>query len=224
MTLLDTTTDTGHPTGRRRDPLLGWAALGGVAVTLAVLLIPHETLDADAPSAAQVTDFFTSNYTIQQSQPLMHSIGGVLLLLFLLRLATLLREVGRPWASEVVRAAGIVITAVVITTMAWVAAVVRLTGDIEGTLQWALYSIGWDFHFRLLYLLPLVLIPTGWVLRKAGAAALGWFSLVLGGLTAVAPLAYLGRETWVVQYPAFLLFLLWAVVAGITLGLRGVRR
>jgi hypothetical protein len=222
MTVLDSPTDTRRVTGRLRDPLLGWSAVAAALVTFAVVFIPHHSLPDD-PTPAQVTDFFTANYAIQQSQPLMHSVGGVLMLVFLVQLAALLRDLGAARSAHVVRAAGTALVAVVVTTMGWVAAVVTLTGDIDGSLQETLYMIGWDFHFRLLYLLPLVLLPAGWTLRRSGAAVTGWIALVIGGLTAVAPLGYLGTDTWVVQYPAFMLFLLWTLGAGIALGLRGVR-
>jgi hypothetical protein len=160
---------------------------------------------------------------MQQAQPLLHSVGGVLVLVFLVRLSRLLRDTGAPEAAHLVRGAAAAFVAVVVVTMGWVAAVVTLTGDIDGSVQWDLYNIGWDFHFRLLYLLPLVLLPTGWALRRAGASGLGWFALVLGALTVVAPLGYLGRETWFVQYPAFMLFLVWAAITGAVLGWRGLR-
>ena len=211
-------------TGRRRDPVLGWSAVAAVVVAFAVLLVPHASLAGTNPTAQQVTRFFNEHYTMQQAQPLLHSASGVLLLVFVVRLAGLLRDLGGRRAADVVRAAGAATTAVIITTMGWVAAVVTLTGDIEGALQWDLYNIGWDFHFRLLYLLPLVLLPTGWVLRTSGARVVGWSALVLGVLTTVAPLGYLGADTWFVEYPAYMLFLLWTLGAGIALGLRGVRR
>lgn len=213
---------TRHPT-RRTDRLLGAAAVASVAVTVAVLLLPHAILDETDPTAGRVTSFFTEHYTMQQLQPLLHSVGAVLLLVFLVRLATLLRELGGPDAANVVRTAGAAVVAMIIVTMGWVASVVTLTGDVDGTLQWDLYNIGWDFHFRLMYLLPLVLLPSGWVLRRSGAAVVGWFGLVAGALTVVAPLGYLGEDTWFVEYPGFMLFLLWTLVAGVALGFRGVR-
>lgn len=225
MTLTEdrTRSTTGHGV-RRTDPVLGWAGTGTAVVAFAVLLVPHASLDKTSPSADEVTTFFTDHYVMQQAQPLLHSLSGVLLLLFTVRLAGLLGELGGSRPADLVRAAGTALAAVVIVTMAWVAAVVTLTGDIEGTTQWSLYTIGWDFHFRLLYLLPLILLPTGWLLRRTGAPVVGWSAVVLGALTAVAPLGYLGQDTWFVQYPAYMLFLLWTLGAGIALGFRGVRR
>lgn len=211
-------------TERRTDRMLGAAAVGAVVSAFAVVLVPHAVLDADSPSPEQVTAFFTDHYAMQQTQPLLHSISGVLLLVFLVRLAGLLRHLGGGGVADVVRAAGTALVAVIIVTMGWVAAVVNLTGDVDGALQWDLYNIGWDFHFRLLYLLPLVLLPTGWLLRRAGAPVIGWSAIVLGALTAVAPVGYLGEDTYFVQYPAYMLFLLWTLAAGIALGFRGVRR
>lgn len=212
------------PNARRTDRLMGGAAVGAATTAFAVLLVPHAILDPTAPTSDEVTTFFTENYTMQQFQPLMHSISGVLLLFFLVRLAALLHELDAGRSADVVRAAATAIAAVIVVTMGWVAAVVTLTGNLDGSVQWALYNIGWDLHFRLLYLLPLVLLPAGWSLRRTGAPVLGWTTVGLGVLTVVAPLGYLGKETWFVQYPAYMLFLLWALAAGIALGFRGVRQ
>lgn len=212
------------PSERLRDPILGWTGIGSFVVTIAVLFIPHEVLgDHEKTTAADVTEFFTTNYTIQQSQTLLHSVGAVLLLVFLLRVAALLARLGGGGAADVVRAASSVLVAVVVITMGFVATVVTLHETMDGNLVESLYQVGWDWHFRLLYLLPLILLPTGIVLRRAGEKATGWATLTLGGLTAVAPLGYLAADTFFVHYPAFMLFLLWVLGAGISLGLRGVR-
>ncbi len=94
-----------------------------------------------------------------------------------------------------------------------------------GSLQESLYLLGWDFHFKIAYLLPLVLLPAGHVLRRtqAAPAALTWSGLLLGVLALASTLGNLSADTMFVQYPVFMLFLLWMLAAGLVLGLRGAR-
>lgn len=215
------------PSTRQREPLLAASAVTSFVVTVAVLLIPHEFLPS-SPEPGEVTAFFEQNYLVQQSQTLMHSLGAVALLVFYAQLAAVVRRLerdGEPW-SRLTLAAGSAFAAVVIVTMGWVSAVIVLTGNIDGGLQETLYMMGWDFHFRVLYLIPLLTVPACHVLRRAGAASglVTWSGTVLGVVSLMGSLGYLGRETWVAQYPLFMLFLLWTLVAGLVLGLRGVGR
>jgi hypothetical protein len=84
--------------------------------------------------------------------------------------------------------------------------------------------MGWDFHFKVAYLVPLVLLPACHVLRReqAAPAALTWSGLALGLFALVSTLGNLSKDTMFVQDPAFMLFLVWMLVAGLVLGLRGV--
>ena len=211
---------------RRRDPLLALGAITSFVVTFAVLLIPHDSL-ADSPSAAEATAFFEQNYLIQQSQTVMHSLGAVALLVFLARLASVVRRhegADEGWSSLTL-AAGAALVATIVLSMGFVSATIHLTGTIDGGLQEMLYLIGWDVHFKVAYLVPLVLLPACDVLRRAGAgpAVLTWSGTALGALTLVGTLGNLNPVTMVVQYPFFMLFLLWCLAAGLVLGVRGVR-
>ncbi len=208
---------------RRRDPLLAASAAISFAVTFAVLLIPHDALPDDA-SAAQVTAFFREHYTLQQSQTVMHALGAVAMLVFVVRIATRVRRcerAGESW-SHLVLAAGSAVAAMIVLTMGFVSAAIYLTGTIDGELQSMLYMMGWDFHFKIAYLLPLVLLPACHVLRREHAAPAGvtWTGLLLGVLALLSTLGNLGRDTMFVQYPVFMLFLLWMLAAGLLLGLR----
>lgn len=171
-------------------------------MTIAVLLIPHDSLPS-SPRPDEVTAFFEQNHLVQQSQTLMHSLGAVALLVFFAQLAAVVRRLegdGEPW-SRLTLAAGAAFGAVVVVTMGWVSAVVVLTGNIEGGLQETLYMMGWDLHFRVLYLVPLLTLPACHVLRRSGAASglVTWSGTVLGAVALVGILGYLGRETWVAQ-------------------------
>lgn len=210
---------------RRREPLLAASAVTCFVVTFAVLLIPHDSL-ADGATPVEVTRFFTQNYTVQQSQTVMHSLGAVAMLVFAARLATLVgryQRTGEGW-DRLVLAAGSAVVGVVVLTMGFVSAAIFLTGTIDGELQDMLYRMGWDSHFKTAYLVPLVLLPACHVLRRAHAApaVVTWSGLLLGVLTLVGTLGNLSRDTMVVQYPAFMLFLLWILLTGLVLGLRGV--
>lgn len=219
-------TDATVGRSRRRDPVLAWSGVAAFAVTVGVLFVPHAALPDD-PTAAQVTAFFTENYTVQQSQTVMHSLGAVALLVFVGRLAAVVRRFERDSdsASRLVLGAGAALTALVVVTMGFVSAAVFLTGTIDGELQEMLYMMGWDFHFKVNYLVPLILVPACHVLRRAGAAARGvtWSGLALGILALVSTLGNLSQDTMFVQYPVFMLFLVWVLVAGLVLGLRGTR-
>lgn len=212
------------PAPRRRDPVLLAGGVGAFVVTIAVLLVPHASLPDD-PTAAQVTAFFSQHYTVQQSQTVMHSLGAVAMLVFFARLASVVRRFERPdeSSSRLVLAAAAALTSVAVVTMGFVSAAVHLTGDIDGSLQESLYFMGWDFHFKVAYLVPLVLLPACHVLRRERAAArtVTWSGLGLGGLALLSTLGNLSRDTMFVQYPVFMLFLLWVLVAGLVLGLRG---
>ena len=157
----------------------------------------------------------------------MHSLGAVAMLVFFARLALLVRRVDRPsgMAGQLVLAAGAAVVAIVIVTMGFVSAVIFQTGSIDGSLQESLYLVGWDFHFKIAYLLPLVLLPACHVLRRtqAAPAALTWSGLLLGVLALASTLGNLSADTMFVQYPVFMLFLLWMLAAGLVLGLRGAR-
>lgn len=190
------------PSTRQREPLLAASAVTSFVVTIAVLLIPHDSLPS-SPRPDEVTAFFEQNYLVQQSQTLMHSLGAVALLVFFAQLAAVVRRLegdGEPW-SRLTLAAGAAFGAVVVVTMGWVSAVVVLTGNIEGGLQETLYMMGWDLHFRVLYLVPLLTLPACHVLRRSGAASglVTWSGTVLGAVALVGILGYLGRETWVAQ-------------------------
>lgn len=225
MTTLSRPSAAARTTIRHREPLLAASAVASFAVTFAVLLIPHDSVPDDA-TATQVTAFFTDHYTLQQSQTVMHSLGAVAMLVFVVRLATVARRFERPGESgaRIVHAAGSAVAAMVVLTMGFVSAAIYLTGTIDGELQAMLYRMGWDFHFKIAYLLPLVLLPACHVLRRehAAPAALTWSGLALGVLTLVSTLGNLSRDTMFVQYPAFMLFLVWMLAAGLVLGLRGV--
>jgi hypothetical protein len=213
------------PITRQRHPLLAASAVTSFVVTIAVLVVPHDFLP-ESPAPEEVTAFFEQNYLVQQSQTLMHSLGAIALLVFFAQLAGVVRRLERehePW-SWLTLAAAAAFTAVVVVTMGWVSAVVILTGDLDGGLQETMYMMGWDFHFRVLYLVPLLTLPACHVLRRSGAAPrlVTWSGTAVGAAALVSTLGYLGRETWVVQYPMFMLFLLWTLVTGLVLGLRGV--
>ena len=214
----------GAPASRRRDPVLLASGVGAFVVTIAVLLVPHASLPDD-PTAAQVTAFFTEHYTVQQSQTVMHSLGAAAMLVFFARLASVVRRFERQGESSslLVLAAAAALTSVAVVTMGFVSAAIFLTGDIDGSLQESLYFMGWDFHFKVAYLVPLVLLPACHVLRRerAAARAVTWSGLGLGGLALVSTLGNLTRDTMFVQYPVFMLFLLWVLVTGLVLGLRG---
>lgn len=210
---------------RRREPLLAASGVTCFVVTFAVLAIPHDSLD-DGATAEQVRAFFTQHYALQQSQTVMHTIGALAMLVFLARLATLLRRCERPgegW-DRLVLAAGGAVTAVIVIAMGFVSAVIFLTGTMDGALQFMLYRMGWDFHFKIAYLLPLVLLPTCHVLRRehAAPAVVTWSGLLLGGLALASTLGNLSKDTMFVQYPVFMLFLLWILLTGLVVGLRGI--
>lgn len=211
---------------RHRDPVLLTSAVGAFVLTFAVLLVPHTGLPGD-PTAPQVTAFFTEHYSMQQFQTVMHSLGAVALLVFFSRLSAAVRRLERPGesASRIVLATAAALTAVVVLTMGFVSATIYQTGDIDGGVQESLYLMGWDFHFKVAYLIPLVLLPACHVLRRerAAARAVTWTGLALGALALASTLGNLTQATMVVQYPLFMLFLLWVLVAGLVLGLRGIR-
>jgi hypothetical protein len=224
MTSLSTT-DT-HSAVRHRDPVLGISAVASFVITFAVLLVPHDALPDDA-GPREVTAFFEANYVVQQSQTVMHALGAVALLVFLTRLSGLVGRLERPgesW-SRLATAAGAALVTVVVVTMGLVSAVIALTGTIDGAVQETLYMIGWDLHFKVAYLIPLVLVPVCAVLRRAHAAptVLTWTGLLLGGVALLSTLGNLTRSTMFVQYPVFMLFLAWTLAAGLVLSLRGVR-
>lgn len=225
MTTLSRPAAAAGITTRRREPLLAASAVASFAVTFAVLLIPHDALPDDA-SAAQVTAFFAAHYTLQQSQTVMHALGAVAMLVFVVRLAAVVRRFERAdeAGARIVHAAGSAVAAMVVLTMGFVSAAIYLTGTIDGELQAMLYRMGWDFHFKIAYLLPLVLVPACHVLRREHAAptAVTWPGLALGVLAGVSTLGNLSKDTMFVQYPVFLLFLFWMLGLGLVLGLRGV--
>lgn len=225
MTTISRSSRRVGPGERTRQPQLALAATASFVVTVSVLFVPHEGIPDNA-SAREVTAFFTDNYAVQQSQALMHSLGAVALLAFLSHLAALVRRFEGPdgVAARVVNAAGAAFTAIVLVTMGLVSATIYLTGSADGATQETLYSIGWDLHFKVAYLVPLILLPACLVLRRAKAAPafLTWSGLGLGALALVSTLGNLSRDTMFVQYPVFMLFLLWTLVAGLVMGLRGV--
>jgi hypothetical protein len=225
MTTLSRPAAAVDSTTRRRDPVLAASAVASFVVTFAVLLVPHDAVPDDA-SAAQVTSFFTTHYTLQQSQTVMHALGAVALLVFVGRLAAVVRRLERAdeAGSRIVLAAGSAVVAIIVLSMGFVSAAIFLTGSIDGELQEMLYMMGWDFHFKVAYLVPLVLLPACHVLRRehAAPAALTWSGLALGLFALVSTLGNLSKDTMFVQYPAFMLFLVWMLVAGLVLGLRGV--
>lgn len=209
---------------RRREPLLAVSAVTCFVVTMAVLVIPHDMLQDEA-SADQVTTFFTQNYALQQSQTLMHSLGALAMLVFLARLATVVRRHQRPDESwdRLVLAASSAVVAIIVLAMGFVSAAIFLTGTIDGELQHILYRMGWDFHFKIAYLIPLALLPACHVLRREHAAAAGltWSGMLLGVLSLASTLGNLSKDTMFVQYPVFMLFLLWILLTGLVMGLRG---
>ncbi len=188
----------------RHDPLMAAAAVTCFVVTVAVLLIPHQTL-SDAASADEVTGFFQRHYALQQSQTVMHIIGALAMLVFFVRWADLVRRWQRPdeAADRLVLAAASAATAVVVVAMGFVSAALYLSGAIDGDLQHALYRMGWDFNFKIAYLLPLILLPSCHVLRRERAvpSALAWSGLLLGLLALASTLGNLSPATMVVQYP-----------------------
>lgn len=213
------------PVQRRKEPLLAASAAMTFLVTFAVLLIPHEALP-DSASAAEVTGFFEDNYLVQQSQTVMHSLGAVALLVFVAQLATVVRRLEHgpePW-GRLTMAGGAAFAATVVVSMGFVSAAVHLTGRIDGSVQEMLYLMGWDFSFKVAYLIPLVTLPACHVLRREGAApaAVTWTGLVLGAAALASTAGNLLQQTMFLQYPVFMLFLLWTLVTGLTLGLRGV--
>lgn len=224
-TIMDADANTAGASGRRRrEPLLAVSAVTCFVVTFTVLVIPHDSLQDEA-SADQVTTFFTQNYALQQSQTLMHSLGALAMLVFLARLATVVGRHQRPeegW-DRLVLAASSAVVAIIVLAMGLVSAAIFLTGTIDGELQHMLYRMGWDFHFKIAYLLPLVLLPACHVLRRerAAAGAVTWSGLLLGVLALASTLGNLNKDTMFVQYPVFMLFLLWILLTGLVMGLRG---
>lgn len=224
MTTLSTPRPTRTDADRRRDPVLAASAVACFVVTVAVLVIPHQSLD-DTATADEVTSFFTRHYVVQQSQTVMHILGALALLVFSVRWAALVRRWQRPdeTADRLVVAAAGATTAVVVVAMGFTSAAIYLAGRIDGELLHALYRMGWDFNFKIAYLVPLLLLPSCHVLRRERAVpgAVAWSGLVLGVLALASTLGNLSTDTMFVQYPVFMLLLLWVVVTGLVVGLRG---
>ncbi len=236
-TLRPTTTEAGVEPGeparpRERDRLLGLTGIGFALILVPVVAIPHASLDFEPTKpprdAAVIVDFFRAHYALEQYQALMHSLAAVVLLVFGVALARLVRShqrEGSP-ASLLVLAGATGAAAVMVLTMALVAGSITMTGGIDGHTQGWLYALGWYEHFKMLYFLPLLLGPSAVVLGRTRALprALTWSAQAIAGLALVAMVAGLSASTEFLMFPVFMVFLVWMLATGVVALTRGVGR
>ncbi len=215
--------DSPAPQGTRsRDLVLGVSGVAFTAILLPVLLVPHASLDLGPGTMpedpAVVTRFFEAHVAAQQAQTIAHSFGAVALLVFFAALAALVRRTtaGRVTA-QLTLAGGAGMATIMLLTMALVSASITLTGDIDGATQGWMYALGWWAHFKLLYLLPVALVPACRVLHRAGVlpGALAWSGQALGVLGALAMVGGLSAATEFAMFPVFMLLMVWMSVTGI---------
>jgi hypothetical protein len=111
-----------------------------------------------------------------------------------------------------------------VTTMCLAAGAISLDGGIDGSTQWWLYELGWTEHPKFLYLVPLVLVPACRVLGRARALPrlLTRTGLLIAVLAVVAVVAVLTAGTEFLEYPVFLLLILWLLATGVVALTRGV--
>ncbi len=214
---------------RSRDLVLGVSGVAFAAILLPVLLVPHASLGLGPGTMPEdpgvVTHFFEKHFAAQQAQAIAHSFGAVALLVFFVALASLVR---RTTAERVVArltsAAGAGMATIMLLTMAVVSASISLTGDIDGATQGWMYALGWWAHFKLLYLLPVALVPSCVALRRAKVlpAALAWPGVAVGVLGALSMVGGLSAATEFTMFPVFMLLMAWMTVIGIVSLSRGL--
>lgn len=215
--------------GRERDRVLGLSGLGFFALLLAVIVVPHASLDyaVDKPPASSViTDFFSRHYALEQYQALMHSFAGVALLVFGIALAAQVARVEGPRriSSRLVAGGAVGAATVMVTTMLLVAGSITMTGGIAGRTQGWLYDIAWNEHFKMLYLVPLMLVPACLVLGRVKALprALTWVGLLIAVLCVAAMTGVLTAGTEFLQFPVFFAVMLWVLATSVVALTRGV--
>jgi hypothetical protein len=219
------TPDTRAPA---RDRLLGLSGLGFVGVLVLVLAVPHTGIDNaydKPPSSSYITHFFHQHYGLEQYQALMHSIAGVLLLVFGVALAAQVkRTVPQSGADRLVTAGATGISAIMLITMMLVAGTITLTGGVDGQTQWWLYNLGWEEHFKALYLWPVMLVPACTVLGRVRALpqAVTWGGQLVVVLCVVAMVGGLSSGTDFLQFPVFFLTMVWVLATSIVVLTRGV--
>ena len=199
--------------------VLGASGIGFFALLLAVIVVPHSSLDYPVkkpPASSVITDFFSRHYALEQYQALMHSLAALLLLVFGVALAAQVRRhetVGRV-GSRLVAAAAAATTTVMLVTMLLVAGTISMTGGIDGRTQGWLYNLAWNEHFKLLYPAALMLAPACLVLGRSRALprTLTWLGLLVALLCLIAMIGVLTSGTEFLQFPVF--FLLDALGAG----------
>jgi hypothetical protein len=214
---------------RARDRLLGLSGLGFFAALLPVVVIPHASLDypVDKPPAGEViTEFFQRHYALEEWQSLMHSLAGLALLVFGVAVARQVRrhqDDARVAATLIVAGAGLA-AAVMVVTMAIVAGTISQTGGVDGVTEGWLYNLAWDVHFKMLYAVPLVLLPAGRVLGRTGALprVLTGAGSVLAVLAVAAMVGGLTQDTEFLQFPVFFLLMLWVLATAVVALTRGV--
>jgi hypothetical protein len=208
--------------GRIRDRLLGLSGLAFVAALLPVVVIPHASLDypiGQPPAGSVITQFFHQHYALEQWQALMHSLAALALLVFGVALARQLRRATPESPASSLLLAGTVLAAsVMLITMLLVAGTITQTGGVGGVTQGWLYNLAWDTHFKMLYAVPLVLLPASRVLPRLLGGA-GW---VLAALAMVAMVAVINPGTEFLQFPVFFLLMLWIGVTGLVALTRGL--
>lgn len=220
-----------HVARVRGDLVLGASGLLFVLLTIAPVVIPHESLSVtetaasadELPSSAEIHAFFERNATMQAAQPWFHLLGLAAFCVFAGRLAGHLRADPRsaPWAPvAAVSAAGMV--AIMGVAMAFVAALLLQRAFLDGRTFLVLYDVAWDLHFKVNYVAPVFLGAISWGAKRSGLMSgwLTWVGLVAAALVLLSTLAHLSEEMFFAQYPAFFLVLAWALLVAV-MGLLG---
>jgi hypothetical protein len=214
---------------RRRDVALGASGIGFFVLLLAVIAVPHSSLDYPVkkpPASSVITEFFSNHYGLEQYQALMHSLAALMFMVFGVALAAQVRRhelVGRV-ASRLVTAGAAATATVMLVTMLLVAGTITMTGGIDGRTQGWLYELAWNEHFKLLYPAALVLAPACLVLGRTRALprTLTWLGLLVSLLCLIAMVGVLTSGTEFLQFPVFFLLMLWVLATGIVALVRGV--
>lgn len=217
------------PTGRTAR-VVGWSAIAFALVPIPVIAVPHESLEG-TESGAEIVAFFERHWAMQQWQPMMHLFSALALVVFVVSLTSLLRESERGSAlwSQVARGAGLVMAAVIIVSMALVSSALALVGEPNaspsGDVVGGLYFTGWHLHFKINYIVPLFMAAIALVTLRGHAFSRvwGWLTAVLAVVMLASVFGNLSYGTYFVQFPAFMLLLVWSIGTGIMF-LRRARR
>lgn len=208
--------------------------------TFAAAFIPSHADFAADDDAAAIAAFFRDDEALQSLQAWLHPFGTALLLGALLSIYPRLHaakhadgagqsnpanSAHRGLAPLALIAAAALFTVTVVGFVVTIGAIRSSNEGFDPHLALFAYNLGWSLMvFTGAFLAPFLMIPFGILARPAGFPK--WFastSVVLGAVVAATALASMTPAGQQAGFIGFVLFLLWTLVAGVSLTIAGRR-